>query len=137
MFPFRMTEANFAAYATSRWYSFWQNLKEGFDAFKASETPPGISVCRGRYVISEAANPDQSSPISVVSDACSPELPVVTPSEAAPALHDLVKRHLASSQLSGRRPVHANRAHLMSRRAAITAVRHARASSLAATRRVH
>jgi len=100
IFPFRMTEANLAAYASSKWYGFWRNLKEGYDAFEASRIPPTVGVCRSTYLV-RAADPDTDEPPStgVASDACQSEPPVVTVLQSpAPRLHHLpAKPRLASS----------------------------------------
>ncbi|MFQ5604064.1 MAG: murein L,D-transpeptidase family protein [bacterium] len=34
IFPFRLTVENLAQYQNSRWFDFWQNLKQGFDYFE-------------------------------------------------------------------------------------------------------
>lgn len=49
VFPFRMSEAKLAKHASSEWQGFWQNLKEGYDAFEESRVPPRVRVCDGRY----------------------------------------------------------------------------------------
>ena len=49
-FPFRMTDTNMTRHAGSKWTSFWQNLKQGFDAFEHSNVPPSAQVRDGRYV---------------------------------------------------------------------------------------
>lgn len=49
VFPFRMTEANLALHAGSRWQEFWNDLKVGHDLFEASHRPVATSVCEGRY----------------------------------------------------------------------------------------
>ncbi|MEQ1612387.1 MAG: murein L,D-transpeptidase family protein [Hyphomicrobiaceae bacterium] len=54
VFPFRMTDANMATYANSDWFAFWQNLKEGYDAFEQTKMPPHIGVCERRYVVQQA-----------------------------------------------------------------------------------
>lgn len=65
IFPFRMSEPNLTRNATSEWHDFWTNLKEGYDAFERTRLPPRISVCNGRYQVSElAANGDVGAPIS-------------------------------------------------------------------------
>ena len=53
VFPFRMTEANLARHKDAEWYLFWQNLKEGFDAFERTKRPPYVSVCDGHYRVEE------------------------------------------------------------------------------------
>ncbi|MBN1273460.1 MAG: murein L,D-transpeptidase [Candidatus Aminicenantes bacterium] len=51
IFPFRMTKENMENYKDSEWYSFWGNLKEGYDFFeKNGKTPPNVEVSEGRYV---------------------------------------------------------------------------------------
>lgn len=57
VFPFRMTEENLAAHAESPWFEFWQDLKQGYDAFAATSLPPRIGVCDRRYV-AEPAGPE-------------------------------------------------------------------------------
>ena len=49
-FPFRMTDENMALHADSKWYPFWQNLKQGYDAFERDRFPPKVSVCGRQYV---------------------------------------------------------------------------------------
>ncbi len=51
VFPFRMTEKNLAAHAASPWIDFWRNLKEGYDAFEATNVPPRVGICDRRYVV--------------------------------------------------------------------------------------
>lgn len=50
IYPFRMDAAHLAAAAGSPWESFWQNLRQGYDAFEKSHIPPEFSVRDGRYV---------------------------------------------------------------------------------------
>lgn len=50
VFPFRMTEANMARHADSKWADFWTNLKEGHDHFEATGQPPNVEVSNKRYV---------------------------------------------------------------------------------------
>lgn len=51
VFPFRMTEENLIHYREMPWMEFWQNLKQGYDAFETAKLPPKVSVCDGRYAI--------------------------------------------------------------------------------------
>jgi murein L,D-transpeptidase YafK len=44
IFPFRMTPRNMARHTDSKWLPFWQNLKEGYDAFELTQIPPEISL---------------------------------------------------------------------------------------------
>ena len=58
VFPFRMTDDNLAKYRESEWYPFWQNLKEGHDAFLQTRMPPQIGVCDKRYSV-QALGPEE------------------------------------------------------------------------------
>jgi len=51
IFPFRMTEGNFAILGGGRWDAFWRDLKPGYDQFEVSRIPPKVSVCAKRYAI--------------------------------------------------------------------------------------
>ncbi|RMH74026.1 MAG: 2-dehydro-3-deoxyphosphooctonate aldolase [Gemmatimonadetes bacterium] len=54
IFPFRMTDENMERHRDSEWYSFWENLKEGYDWFEDNgHLPPNVEVENGRYVFSE------------------------------------------------------------------------------------
>jgi len=50
-FPFRMTAENMERHKGHKWYSFWQQLKEGYDHFEVARQPPRIAVCERRYVV--------------------------------------------------------------------------------------
>lgn len=50
IFPFRLTEGRLEAASDSEWIGFWQNLREGFDAFERSRRPPSVSIHNQRYV---------------------------------------------------------------------------------------
>ena len=51
IFPFRMTDKNMQRHTNSKWYPFWQNLKEGYDFFeKKGNIPPNVEVQNRRYV---------------------------------------------------------------------------------------
>lgn len=80
LFPFRMTASNLAAHADSPFAPFWQNLREGSDAFEAARVPPAWDVCGGRYVFNRvtvasapldplAPCPDNASATSPAPDA--------------------------------------------------------------------
>jgi murein L,D-transpeptidase YafK len=49
-FPFRLTDATLARHKASQWFSFWQNLQEGYDYFEKHKTPPKVTVNKKRYV---------------------------------------------------------------------------------------
>ena len=46
-----MTEENLKAHTKSPWIDFWQNLKEGYDAFEETHLPPRVGICDRRYVV--------------------------------------------------------------------------------------
>ena len=55
IFPFRMTTKNMQRHGNSKWYPFWQNLKEGFDFFeKHGNRPPNVDVKHRRYVFNQS-----------------------------------------------------------------------------------
>ncbi len=56
-FPFRMTAANMARYRNDPNYEFWKNLKEGYDHFEITKTPPKVDVCEKRYVFNAVTDP--------------------------------------------------------------------------------
>jgi murein L,D-transpeptidase YafK len=43
-FPFRMTAKRLAKEKDSPWHDFWQKLKQGWDAFEQTKTPPQIKL---------------------------------------------------------------------------------------------
>jgi murein L,D-transpeptidase YafK len=51
IFPFRMTNPQFAIFGGSRWDGFWRDLKQGYDFFETTHIPPKIGVCMDRYAI--------------------------------------------------------------------------------------
>ncbi len=50
IFPFRMTPPNMLKHADNKWYPFWQNLQDGYNAFERTKIPPNIDVKNGRYI---------------------------------------------------------------------------------------
>jgi murein L,D-transpeptidase YafK len=64
IFPFEMTDEAMARQRGSQWFGYWQNLKEGFDLFRASGVPPDVGACRGRYVFGDAMNDPACVPIT-------------------------------------------------------------------------
>ncbi|MDA3843925.1 MAG: murein L,D-transpeptidase [Candidatus Kapabacteria bacterium] len=51
IFPFRMNETNMKAHSGSKWYSFWRNLKQGYDLFEENgHIPPKVRVESKKYV---------------------------------------------------------------------------------------
>lgn len=50
IFPFKMTGQNMSEHKKSQWYSFWENLKQGYDFFEKNNHPPNVKVKDGKYV---------------------------------------------------------------------------------------
>ena len=50
IFPFRMTPQNLAQVADNPNLPFWMDIKEGYDRFELSKTPPHWDVCEKKYV---------------------------------------------------------------------------------------
>jgi murein L,D-transpeptidase YafK len=57
IFPFRMTPENLAKQNGNPNMAFWQNIKQGYDSFELTKTPPSWDVCNRRYVFN-ATGPD-------------------------------------------------------------------------------
>ncbi len=53
IFPFRMTKENMRLRNISRWYPFWENLKEGYDYFENYRIPPKVNITNKRYEFSD------------------------------------------------------------------------------------
>ena len=47
---YAMTDENMEKQINSEWYSFWQNLKLGYDLFEVFSVPPNVEVINGQYV---------------------------------------------------------------------------------------
>ena len=54
VFPFRMTAEKMADHRNSRWFGFWENLKDGHDFFENSGWPPNVEVRGGQYVFEDS-----------------------------------------------------------------------------------
>jgi len=50
IFPFRMTPQNLSLVAGNPNMPFWMDIKEGYDRFELSKTPPAWDVCEKKYV---------------------------------------------------------------------------------------
>ncbi len=50
IFPFKMTPHNMLEHQDSPWFSFWQNLKQGYDYFENSHRPPNVEVDNKVYL---------------------------------------------------------------------------------------
>ncbi len=54
IFPFKMSDKNMKKHNESDWYSFWKNLKEGYDYFETNgNIPPNVEVKNYRYIFSD------------------------------------------------------------------------------------
>lgn len=53
IFPFRMTNVKMQRHRASKWKSFWENLKQGYDSFESTKLPPKVNVKSGRYMFSD------------------------------------------------------------------------------------
>ena len=60
IFPFRMTPHNLAQVHDNPNMPFWMQIKEGYDRFEISHTPPKVDVCDKKYVF-DLSNPDGSA----------------------------------------------------------------------------
>lgn len=56
IFPFRMTTASLAQNAQNQHIEFWKNIKEGYDYFDVTKTPPAWDVCQQRYIFNPTAS---------------------------------------------------------------------------------
>jgi murein L,D-transpeptidase YafK len=56
IFPFRMTTASLAQNAQNQHVGFWQNIKEGYDYFDLTKTPPAWDVCENRYIFNPTSS---------------------------------------------------------------------------------
>ena len=46
-----MTDGNMGKHEDSKWYTFWKNLKEGYDYFvRHGNMPPNVEVKDRKYV---------------------------------------------------------------------------------------
>ena len=68
VFPFRLEADALAARSKSPWSGFWSELKYGYDAFEATQLPPRVAACDGKYVVSPAA--DYATGTAAIADEC-------------------------------------------------------------------
>jgi murein L,D-transpeptidase YafK len=90
IFPFRMSDENLATQTGNKWYPFWTNLRQGYDAFESTRMPPNVGVCRRSYVITTQTDHQQSA-----IDACSEEQAIAS---AAPVSRMLAAKSLSTSK---------------------------------------
>jgi len=59
-FPFVPTDAAMAYHSAKhpQWRSFWENLREGYDAFEQDRQPPRVHVLHKQYVVTALSTPD-------------------------------------------------------------------------------
>lgn len=101
VFPFRMTDENFAARAANKWSGFWTTLKQGYDLFERTRLPPRIGVCDKHYTIEDPVSgagieatpvalcePVPGAPRQVVAE--NPAVPPQPPTQAADAASTIV-----------------------------------------------
>lgn len=50
IYPFRMTPENIAPQMESEHMAFWKDIKEGYDLFELTRTPPVWDVCERQYI---------------------------------------------------------------------------------------
>ncbi len=53
IFPFRLTENTLQIHRNSPWYTFWLNLKEGYDYFEEHGYPPNVTTQNGIYIFEQ------------------------------------------------------------------------------------
>ena len=51
IFPFKMTKERLGREKHNRWYSFWSELEQGYNAFEQTRFPPEVEVVNRQYVI--------------------------------------------------------------------------------------
>lgn len=51
IFPFRMTKENLERNKNSQWATFWENLREGYEAFEQERQVPWIAAENGKYAV--------------------------------------------------------------------------------------
>jgi murein L,D-transpeptidase YafK len=100
VFPFRMTEANFAARtsAHAEWRAFWLNLKVGYDLFEHTRVPPKVGICNKQYAVTAGDLTGGPSPPTDLAAPCAESdgggaMPLTTAAtEAAAEEADLVAK---------------------------------------------
>jgi murein L,D-transpeptidase YafK len=62
--PFRMTPEKMALYSKHKDFAFWQMIKEGYDYFELTKTPPKVGFCEKKYAFNkpEATNINAACP---------------------------------------------------------------------------
>ncbi len=70
--PFRMTPEKMALYTKHKDFAFWNMLKEGYDYFELTKTPPKVDFCEKKYVFNRISA--DGKPLNV-NAACPPLTP--------------------------------------------------------------
>ena len=52
-FPFKFDTNKLEEHKENKWYSFWQNLKTGYDYFEINQRPPNVNVKNGIYTFND------------------------------------------------------------------------------------
>ncbi len=106
VFPFRMTPSGMTEHTGSPWMPFWENLKQGYDAFEAWKRPPVVSICDGRYAFQQTEGGVSSGALQV----CAPTLTGIreqddwlrtVPAPTAPRLDGQTQHRPAQPKLDG------------------------------------
>jgi murein L,D-transpeptidase YafK len=53
VFPFKMTDEAMIQHSCHRWFTFWQNLKTGYEIFEDTKLPPNVTVKDKTYHFEE------------------------------------------------------------------------------------
>ena len=53
VFPFKMTDKAMIQHSGHRWFTFWQNLKTGYEIFEDTKLPPNVTVKDKTYHFEE------------------------------------------------------------------------------------
>jgi murein L,D-transpeptidase YafK len=62
-YPFRMTAAKMEQHAGDPNMRFWQNLKQGYDAFNRTKKDVNVSVCEARYQFDRTFSEEPANPL--------------------------------------------------------------------------
>ena len=58
-YPFKMTPENLAERQNNPNFEFWKMLKEGYDHFEITRSPPKVDICDKRYVFNRIAEDEK------------------------------------------------------------------------------
>jgi len=80
-FPFRMTEENMLRHIRNPELMFWLRLKEGYDYFEITRTPPKIAICNREYHVNVEWEGRKPKPRGLCPQFVRPELSPFSPAE--------------------------------------------------------